>query len=271
MGLGGRKEKQKLRDDPRNRQWADDTNKFGFKMLSKQGWNPQVGLGSYKQGNVNAIKSSYKFDTMGIGADLKKKDDWSGGVEFGNILAKLNKQQQPQVQEPQQSQQPPQSNTTSTTSTSKNISRKKYRNAKSQLNDDAMREILGVDSSGSVPSSKSSTPVSTDSEIPTMKNKSNLSIGEYFRIRLLLKYQQNQQSSFNSPTIPSTTQNSSDVTNFESTTLETTPETTPMESDSTRKRKRDHSQPKSQPKSQSKSKSKSTSKSKSSDHWKDLL
>lgn len=91
MGLGGRKDKQKLRDDPRNRQWADDTNKFGFKMLANHGWNPQVGLGAAKQGNVNAIKSSYKFDTMGIGADLKKKDDWSGGLEFGNILAKLNK------------------------------------------------------------------------------------------------------------------------------------------------------------------------------------
>ena len=93
MGLGGRKEKQKLREDPRNRQWADDQNKFGFKMLANHGWNPEVGLGAAKQGNVNAIKSSYKFDTMGIGADMKKKDDWSGGLEFGNILAKLNKQQ----------------------------------------------------------------------------------------------------------------------------------------------------------------------------------
>lgn len=117
MGLGGRREKQKLREDPRNRQWADDTNKFGFKMLANQGWNPEVGLGAAKQGNVNNIKSSYKFDTMGIGADLKKKDDWSGGLEFGNILAKLNKKNTPAASPASASPSP----APSASSTSKNV------------------------------------------------------------------------------------------------------------------------------------------------------
>ncbi|TIA99834.1 hypothetical protein E3P96_02821 [Wallemia ichthyophaga] len=194
MGLGGRKEKQKLRDDPRNRQWADDQNKFGFKMLASSGWNPQVGLGAAKQGNVNAIKSSYKFDTMGIGADMKKKDDWSGGLEFGNILAKLNKGGAASSPAATSTATPTPTPTPPPSSTSKNVSRSKYRNAKSQLNKDAMREILGVDANGSVPSTTDPSRENSPTEIPTMKNKSNLSIQEYFRVKLLLKYQQAQNA-----------------------------------------------------------------------------
>jgi Pin2-interacting protein X1 len=110
MGLSGRREKQRIPNDPRNLSWADskftyiltrrhslapppDAAKFGQAYLSKLGWDPSQGLGADGDGRTSHIKVSQKLDMLGIGAAQVKDPNgiaWKQNKEFEALLKRLN-------------------------------------------------------------------------------------------------------------------------------------------------------------------------------------
>lgn len=111
MGLAGRKEKQRIPNDPRNLSWADgefsfvlhpthpnlvdfsDANKFGAAYLQKLGWSAGSGLGASGDGRTTHIKVQQKLDMFGIGAAHQKDPNgiaWKQNKDFENLLKRLN-------------------------------------------------------------------------------------------------------------------------------------------------------------------------------------
>lgn len=111
MGLAGRKEKQRIPNDPRNLSWADgefsfvlhpthpdlvnfsDANKFGAAYLQKLGWSAGSGLGASGEGRTTHIKVQQKLDMFGIGAAHQKDPNgiaWKQNKDFENLLKRLN-------------------------------------------------------------------------------------------------------------------------------------------------------------------------------------
>lgn len=95
MGLAGRKEKQRIPNDPRNLSWADDAARFGQSYMSKLGWDPSKGLGASGDGMKSHLKVSQKLDMLGIGAAHQKDPHgiaWKQNKEFEALLQRLNAQ-----------------------------------------------------------------------------------------------------------------------------------------------------------------------------------
>ncbi|KIM75760.1 hypothetical protein PILCRDRAFT_826915 [Piloderma croceum F 1598] len=93
MGLSGRREKQRIPNDPRNLSWADNATKFGQAYLSKLGWDSSKGLGIAGDGRTTHIKVSQKLDMMGIGAANAKDPNgiaWKQNKDFEALLRRLN-------------------------------------------------------------------------------------------------------------------------------------------------------------------------------------
>ncbi|XP_076631799.1 uncharacterized protein LOC143346954 [Colletes latitarsis] len=87
--------KQKWTLNPRGKQWSEDSNKFGQKMLEKMGWTSGKGLGAKEQGITEHVRVSFKNDAAGIGF---KKDDldkaWTEHQDsFNDFLQELQKGQ----------------------------------------------------------------------------------------------------------------------------------------------------------------------------------
>lgn len=59
--------KQKWTLNPRGKQWSEDPNKFGQRMLEKMGWTMGKGLGASEQGITEHVRVSLKNDNSGIG------------------------------------------------------------------------------------------------------------------------------------------------------------------------------------------------------------
>lgn len=95
MGLAGRKEKQRIPNDPRNLSWADDAARFGQSYMSKLGWDPSKGLGASGDGMKSHLKVSQKLDMLGIGAAHQKDPHgiaWKQNKDFEALLQRLNAQ-----------------------------------------------------------------------------------------------------------------------------------------------------------------------------------
>ncbi|KAI0698233.1 hypothetical protein BC835DRAFT_1413178 [Cytidiella melzeri] len=93
MGLSGRKQKQRIPNDPRNLSWADDANKFGAAYMQKLGWSAGSGLGASGDGRTSHIKVNQKLDMLGIGAAHQKDPNgiaWKQNKDFENLLRRLN-------------------------------------------------------------------------------------------------------------------------------------------------------------------------------------
>jgi len=85
------KYKLKWAEDPRNINWSKDTNKYGYKMLSKMGWSEGKGLGSNENGTTSHVKVSKRKENLGLGASTHNEDNWlSHQDEFSALLSKLN-------------------------------------------------------------------------------------------------------------------------------------------------------------------------------------
>ncbi|KAG0369512.1 PIN2/TERF1-interacting telomerase inhibitor 1 [Gamsiella multidivaricata] len=83
--------KQRLAPDPRNLHWANDTNKFGLKMMEKMGWSHGKGLGAKEDGVQEHVKVRLKENNLGVGATKKTSDNWLGNTDaFSKLLADLN-------------------------------------------------------------------------------------------------------------------------------------------------------------------------------------
>ncbi|KAI8621870.1 G-patch domain-containing protein, partial [Chytriomyces sp. MP71] len=93
MGLAGPKNKQRISVDPQNRQWADDQDKMGYKMLKSMGWSSGKGLGKNEDGRAEHVKVSLKSNNLGIGADKRSIDNWMDNTfAFSSLLENLNKE-----------------------------------------------------------------------------------------------------------------------------------------------------------------------------------
>ncbi|KAK3817271.1 MAG: G-patch domain-containing protein [Benniella sp.] len=92
--------KQRLAPDPRNLHWANDTNKFGFKMMEKMGWSQGKGLGAKEDGIQEHVKVQLKENNLGVGATRKTSDNWLGNTDaFSRLLADLNERVEKDTQE----------------------------------------------------------------------------------------------------------------------------------------------------------------------------
>ncbi|GAO51391.1 G-patch-domain-containing protein [Saitoella complicata NRRL Y-17804] len=90
MGLAGPRNKQRIGEDPRNTRWGNDTNKFGFKLMSNMGWNSGDGLGKNRHGRSINIKVTAKDNTLGLGAKQGAVNDWTGLSAFNDMFKRLN-------------------------------------------------------------------------------------------------------------------------------------------------------------------------------------
>ncbi|CAG9863004.1 unnamed protein product [Phyllotreta striolata] len=68
--------KQKWSLNPRGKEWSQDTNKFGQKLLEKMGWKHGKGLGAKENGITEHVKVSYKNDSAGMGFK-ESNDQWT--------------------------------------------------------------------------------------------------------------------------------------------------------------------------------------------------
>lgn len=76
--------------DHTNKNWANDKNKFGFKLMKQMGWEEGKGLGQDGQGMSENLKIKVNFDNKGLGDDEDFQRDWADAVDsYQNVLAKL--------------------------------------------------------------------------------------------------------------------------------------------------------------------------------------
>ncbi|KAF2090637.1 hypothetical protein K490DRAFT_71014 [Saccharata proteae CBS 121410] len=99
MGLAGAKNRQKLSADPNNTNWSRDTDRFGHKILTSQGWSPGQYLGAkdaahsahYSAANASHIRVAVKDDNLGLGAKRGKAENDTFGLSlFQGVLGRLN-------------------------------------------------------------------------------------------------------------------------------------------------------------------------------------
>lgn len=110
MGLSGPKKKAKLSHDPNNTAWSRNTESFGHKILSSQGWAPGETLGArnalhashYTAGSNSHIRVLLKDDQLGLGAKSTGNNAETFGLSlFSGILGRLNGKTDDQVQKEQ--------------------------------------------------------------------------------------------------------------------------------------------------------------------------
>ena len=93
--LAERRQKQKWTLNPRGKQWSEDGEKFGQKMLEKMGWTSGKGLGANEQGMTEHVRVSVKNDKSGIGFKQDALEEaWTEHQEsFNDFLQKLQTEQ----------------------------------------------------------------------------------------------------------------------------------------------------------------------------------
>ncbi|KAL1304620.1 hypothetical protein AAFC00_003587 [Neodothiora populina] len=113
MGLSAPKKRAKLSHDPNNTAWARNTESFGHKILSSQGWTPGQTLGAsdaahaehYTAGSASHIRVLLKDDQLGLGAKRGGNNADTFGLSlFSGILGRLNGKTEEQVGKEQQAQ-----------------------------------------------------------------------------------------------------------------------------------------------------------------------
>lgn len=89
----------KISADPNNTHWSKSTDRFGHKILLKQGWTPGSFLGAkdakhashYTAANASHIRVAVKDDTLGLGAKRGKAENETFGLSaFQGLLGRLN-------------------------------------------------------------------------------------------------------------------------------------------------------------------------------------
>lgn len=94
MGLAGRKERQKIGEDPRGNRWLKDPDTFGKKLLQKMGWREGTGLGTNGTGIIEhvVLENRVGFEAAGLGMHrvTAAEDTYRQLVVFENVLERLN-------------------------------------------------------------------------------------------------------------------------------------------------------------------------------------
>ncbi|CAK9827426.1 PIN2/TERF1-interacting telomerase inhibitor 1 [Anthophora retusa] len=93
--LAEQRRKQRWTLNPRGKQWSEDSNKYGQKILEKMGWTNGKGLGVNEQGMTEHVRTSFKNDMAGIGFKKDHLDKaWTEHQDsFNDILQKLQAEQ----------------------------------------------------------------------------------------------------------------------------------------------------------------------------------
>lgn len=113
MGLNAPKKRAKLSHDPNNTAWARNTESFGHKILSSQGWTPGQTLGAdgaahaehYTAGSNSHIRVLLKDDQLGLGAKRGGNNAETFGLSlFSGILGRLNGKSEVQLEKEQSAQ-----------------------------------------------------------------------------------------------------------------------------------------------------------------------
>ncbi|KAK8228169.1 hypothetical protein HDK77DRAFT_101332 [Phyllosticta capitalensis] len=99
MGLAAPKNRIKISADPNNTTWSKNTDRFGHKILTKQGWTPGEYLGAkdanhsghYTAANASHIRVKVKDDTLGLGRKRGGAENDNFGLSlFQGVLGRLN-------------------------------------------------------------------------------------------------------------------------------------------------------------------------------------
>ncbi|XP_023348470.1 PIN2/TERF1-interacting telomerase inhibitor 1-like [Eurytemora carolleeae] len=90
MALAEPRRRTKWTLNPRGNIWANDTNKFGQKLMEKMGWEQGKGLGANQDGRIAPVTLRHKDDAKGIGFQ-GHDDTWLAHQDdFQAVLAALN-------------------------------------------------------------------------------------------------------------------------------------------------------------------------------------
>ncbi|EUC41542.1 hypothetical protein COCMIDRAFT_105938 [Bipolaris oryzae ATCC 44560] len=99
MGLAAPKNRTKISNDPQNTTWANNTSRFGHRMLTSQGWQPGSSLGAkdashaahYTAASQSHIRVFLKDDNLGLGAKRgSERPENFGLAGLESILGRLN-------------------------------------------------------------------------------------------------------------------------------------------------------------------------------------
>jgi len=99
MGLAAPKNRSKISNDPNNTAWANNTSRFGHRILAKQGWKQGDNLGAkdathaahYTAASASHIRVFLKDDNLGLGAKRgSERAENFGLAGLESILGRLN-------------------------------------------------------------------------------------------------------------------------------------------------------------------------------------
>jgi len=78
--------------------WTEEKEKknFGLRYMEKCGWKQGDGLGSQRQGRNECVKTNYKNDNLGLGANVTQNEVMFKATMcmFNDILSRLSKKKQ---------------------------------------------------------------------------------------------------------------------------------------------------------------------------------
>lgn len=114
MGLAAPKKRIKLSHDPNNTRWTNDTESFGLKIMTSQGWQPGDYLGAknaahaefHTAANASHIRVAIKDDNLGLGAKIGSgvgHGECTGLDAFTNLLGRLNGKDEEELEREQKS------------------------------------------------------------------------------------------------------------------------------------------------------------------------
>ncbi|KAH8726318.1 hypothetical protein GQ44DRAFT_739112 [Phaeosphaeriaceae sp. PMI808] len=114
MGLAAPKNRSKISNDPQNTNWANNTTRFGHRILASQGWQPGNSLGAsdaahadhYTVASQSHIRVLLKDDNLGLGAKWgSERAENFGLAGLESILGRLNgKEEEVKKEEERQGQ-----------------------------------------------------------------------------------------------------------------------------------------------------------------------
>ncbi|KAF2266342.1 hypothetical protein CC78DRAFT_531739 [Lojkania enalia] len=99
MGLAAPKNRTRISHDPQNTTWANNTSRFGHRILTSRGWTPGSSLGAqnakhsthYTAASHSHIRVLLKDDNLGLGAKRGSEHAENFGLAgLENVLGRLN-------------------------------------------------------------------------------------------------------------------------------------------------------------------------------------
>lgn len=79
--------------DTQNKAWAEDKNKFGYKMLQKMGWSEGKGLGKNEDGATSHVRVKRRRTASGLGRNASNLAIHANAAitdSFNEVLSRLN-------------------------------------------------------------------------------------------------------------------------------------------------------------------------------------